>query len=327
MSGDAQYVLRPQSGGEDFPLQGEVLVGRKDDCDLVVSEGHPSRHHARLVVDADGVLLVDLGSANGTFVNGRKIDGEQRLVSGDRVAFDAATYTFVAPGEAVAEGATVVRSVEELDKTMIRSAADLQKELEAAAQPPQPAKPAVTEAPVGSWADPENKANPAGTQIFSRDELAKMVGDYSAAEGASDAPHLQIGTGPDAGSIVQLQLGEGASEWSIGSDPARDVVLRGDGVSSFHAKIVHDGGRWKLVDQMSANGSFINNDKVVTAFLNPNDKIKLGTVEFAIVFPGGGKASTGSKSTGEKSGGGTAMGIAVFAAVLVALGLAYYFLF
>ncbi len=324
MSGDAKYLLRPQSGGEDFPLEGEVLVGRKEDCDLVVTEGHPSRHHARLVVDADGVLLVDLGSANGTFVNGRKIESEQRLASGDRVAFDAATFLFVEPGDAPPEGATVVRSVEELDRTVIRSAADLQKELEAAAAP---AKPAVTEAPVGSWADPENKANPAGTQIFSRDELAKMVGEYSAAEGASDAPHLQIGTGPDAGSIVQLQLGEGASEWSIGSDPARDIVLRGDGVSSFHAKIVHDAGRWKLVDQMSANGSFINNDKVVTAFLNPNDRIKLGTVEFAIVFPGGGKKSSGGGASGGKSGGGAAMGIAVFAGVLVLLGLAYLFLF
>ncbi len=325
MSGDAKFLLRPQTGGEDFPLQGEVLVGRKDDCDLVVSEGHPSRHHARLVVDADGVLLVDLGSANGTFVNGRKIEGEQRLMSGDRVAFDAATYVFIGPGEALPDGATVVRSVEELDRTVIRSAADLQKELEAVAQP---AKPAVTEAPVGSWADPEKKANPAGTQIISRDELAKMVGEYAAAESASDAPHLQIGTGPDAGSIVQLQVGEGASEWSIGSDAARDIVLRGDGVSSYHAKIVHDSGRWKLVDQMSANGSFINNDKVVTAFLNPNDRIKLGTVEFAIVFPGkGGKASSGTKPSGKKSGGSAAVGIAVFAGVLVMLGLAYYFLF
>ena len=232
---------------------------------------------------------------------------------------------FVVPGEEMPTDATVVRSVEDLEKTMIRSADDLQKELEAAA--PAAPQPADSASP-GSWADPENKGNPAGTQMFSREELAKMVGEYSDTPAAGDAPHLQVGTGPDAGAVIQLNL-DGSNEWAIGSDPGRDIVLRGDGVSGFHAKIVHDAGRWKLVDQMSANGSFINNDKVVTAFLSDGDKIKFGTVECAIVFPGGTGAKKSGASAGSSEGGnkGVLIGAATFVGVLVVLAVVYALFF
>ena len=346
MSADAKFLLRPNSGGDEVELTGEVLVGRKEDCDLIITEGHPSRHHARLRVEGDGVFVADLGSANGTFVNGEKVDSERQISPGDVVAFDAAKYTLVAPGAAPDTDATVVMSREQLDATVIRSPEELEKELAAlraeqdkpADPPPAPkaaepkaAEPADAGGSVrpGSWADPSNKAGGAGTQVFTPDQLKAMLedagGPAEVADSPLDTPHLQVLSGEQAGSMIGLEVGQGATEWTVGSDADRDIVLKGEGVSGFHAKIAYDGGRWRLVDQMSANGSFVNGNKVVTAYLSPKDRIKLGAVECVIGFSGG-AAGGGSSKSGGASGGqksGLMMGVGAFVGVLVLLGIAY----
>src|SRR5438132_14219238 len=54
-------------------LADEVLIGRKGDADVVLSNQHISRHHARLVKREDGYFLEDLGSTNGTFINETRV--------------------------------------------------------------------------------------------------------------------------------------------------------------------------------------------------------------------------------------------------------------
>ena len=71
-----QFFLASATG-EKMELTGDVSVGRSTDCDLVVSEGQPSRQHARITVEADGVFVEDLDSTNGTFINGNRIVGAQ----------------------------------------------------------------------------------------------------------------------------------------------------------------------------------------------------------------------------------------------------------
>ena len=58
---------------DDFRPKTEWLIGRGSDCDLVVPEAAVSSHHCRLTQRVDGFLLEDVGSKNGTFVNGAKI--------------------------------------------------------------------------------------------------------------------------------------------------------------------------------------------------------------------------------------------------------------
>jgi hypothetical protein len=73
-----------------------VTVGRADDNDLVLADGEVSRHHARLEPDGQGWRAVDLGSTNGTWVNGVRVN-VATIAVGDEVAFGASRYT-VAPG-------------------------------------------------------------------------------------------------------------------------------------------------------------------------------------------------------------------------------------
>ncbi|MDQ7799884.1 MAG: FHA domain-containing protein [Armatimonadota bacterium] len=77
-------VLRGPGEGAVLVLRGCHTLGRSQTCDLVLADPGVSREHARVERGPDGVEVVDLGSTNGTFVNGRKVT-QCRLRHGDRL--------------------------------------------------------------------------------------------------------------------------------------------------------------------------------------------------------------------------------------------------
>jgi pSer/pThr/pTyr-binding forkhead associated (FHA) protein len=70
-----------------LPLtDGEHLAGRDAECSLVIDGSTVSRSHARIAVLAGTVTVEDLGSTNGTFVNGRQVREPTRLAPGDELS-------------------------------------------------------------------------------------------------------------------------------------------------------------------------------------------------------------------------------------------------
>jgi hypothetical protein len=69
-----------------------VTIGRADECDCVLADPTVSRRHARLRRGGGGWLLADLGSTNGTRLNGWRVAEEVEVRPGDRVSFGAARY-------------------------------------------------------------------------------------------------------------------------------------------------------------------------------------------------------------------------------------------
>jgi pSer/pThr/pTyr-binding forkhead associated (FHA) protein len=68
----------------EFPIDApEFLIGRATDCNLRLSGSAISRHHCIIRLGADEITLVDLGSSNGSFVNGRRVVSQAALHSGD----------------------------------------------------------------------------------------------------------------------------------------------------------------------------------------------------------------------------------------------------
>lgn len=72
--------LIPTGGGEDIPLRKDrVLVGRREDCDIVLRFNNVSGHHCRLILDSGYWFVHDLDSRNGTKVNGYRVTHRKRL--------------------------------------------------------------------------------------------------------------------------------------------------------------------------------------------------------------------------------------------------------
>ena len=64
----------PQAGLTYVLGPGETLIGRGADCDVFFGDVTVSRHHAKLTAEESGLRLEDLGSTNGTYVNGDRAD-------------------------------------------------------------------------------------------------------------------------------------------------------------------------------------------------------------------------------------------------------------
>lgn len=79
-------VVRGRSTSEAVPLSdGITVVGRQEDCQLRIASSQVSRRHCE-IFEKKGLLLVkDLGSSNGTFVNGKKVEGQLVLEHGDEL--------------------------------------------------------------------------------------------------------------------------------------------------------------------------------------------------------------------------------------------------
>ena len=70
-----------------FPIYGECLVGRAKECDIQIAERRLSRRHCKLTHENGRVVLRDLGSQNGTYVNRRRIPAQYQLEHGDVLNF------------------------------------------------------------------------------------------------------------------------------------------------------------------------------------------------------------------------------------------------
>lgn len=122
-TGGQRFALRFISGkyqGGEFPLypDRDILVGRSSDLDMVLVEDMVSRKHAKITVTGDQIFIQDLGSTNGSFVNGEKIR-RARLKEGDRILIGTSIIKVVAVDS---QGA--VTSTEEVRKQMAQVAAD-----------------------------------------------------------------------------------------------------------------------------------------------------------------------------------------------------------
>jgi pSer/pThr/pTyr-binding forkhead associated (FHA) protein len=82
---DVVVVEPPAQAGRRYPLGDEVTVGRAAGCQIIVDDTYVSQLHARLFM-RDGQLLVeDLGSTNGTYLNRAKVSGPMVMQRGDRL--------------------------------------------------------------------------------------------------------------------------------------------------------------------------------------------------------------------------------------------------
>ncbi len=88
--------------GEEFSLsEQQNTIGRTDDNFILLSDSSISRRHAVIHRRGDLYAVEDLGSSNGTRLNGKTVDGRQEITSGDRVEFGSIEFVFIEGDKAV----------------------------------------------------------------------------------------------------------------------------------------------------------------------------------------------------------------------------------
>jgi serine phosphatase RsbU (regulator of sigma subunit) len=112
-------VTPPESQPFDHRFTGEeLIVGRAPDCGLVIADPFLSRHHARLFRRGEELYVEDLGSSNGTLLNGTRISGAATVRPGDGIRISDTSIAVLEGGPAAGagepEGITVLRPVTEL---------------------------------------------------------------------------------------------------------------------------------------------------------------------------------------------------------------------
>jgi hypothetical protein len=81
-------------GGAAYDLTSGAVLGRGKEADIILEDTFSSSKHARLIPQGDAIVLEDLGSTNGTFLNGEPLSGPQPLHDGDRIRIGDSEFTF-----------------------------------------------------------------------------------------------------------------------------------------------------------------------------------------------------------------------------------------
>lgn len=138
-----QWQVKAMTGtisGKMFLIDGTKIIGRDPGCDIVVAGAHVSRRHAELSIRSGKLWVKDLGSSNGSFVNGQRHE-ETQLKNGDEVKFDAVIFKVVGPSD-------VGESFDEADMTQFRPAVAARPAPAPAVSPQPTPTPTAVPAPV-----------------------------------------------------------------------------------------------------------------------------------------------------------------------------------
>ena len=154
--------------------QPSIVVGREDGVDVLIDNPSVSRRHAEIRLGDDGWEVEDLGSSNGTFIRGTKIQGAQPIGLGDEIGFGKFSIVF---GKALGEGEHAPSAA-------------------AAPAPPKPKQPTLTGAGEGTM-----HINPHEVRELLKDSDRKKrahfvweSGGQSGTHYLSDSPAVLIGT-------------------------------------------------------------------------------------------------------------------------------------
>ncbi|MEN6357939.1 MAG: FHA domain-containing protein [Armatimonadota bacterium] len=214
---DVGKLLTPDGTREFILKSGENSIGREN-ADILLTHNTVSRRHAKITVQDEHVSVTDLGSTNGSFVDGKRLTGDEsaELNDGAELMFGSVTVKYQAPlapiEEAVEE--VVAEPSEETDQQSVET--PVESEAEPAVEP-------EAEAEVEST---EEKPAPAG-MLIAKDESMK----FEIAQGTNT-----IGRRDGDNSIAI-------------SDPY---------ISGRHANLMAENGLFSIIDVGSTNGTCVN---------------------------------------------------------------------
>jgi pSer/pThr/pTyr-binding forkhead associated (FHA) protein len=295
----------------DVP-KGELSFGRSDTCNVVLGSRAIGKLHARLQRTSDQVLLQDLQSVNGTFVNGKRIDSIVALANGDVINFAGVrSVTISIDGDAASASDAAIPQAMTMPvfdqewKTRFMWSPDEMAAVEAAraeamalanmrapaVEPAPPARPAVAAKPAAA-PKPEAAPKPVAPKpeavpkpetpaqtVATPQKKPTPVPPAPKPEPPKAAPKIRGARLVSAATTVELGLGT----FTIGRGATADVRVDDPQMSRAHATVAVDESAVMIEDRQTVNGTLINGQEVKgRQRLQNGDAILLGATEFKI---------------------------------------------
>ncbi|HKL49970.1 MAG TPA: FHA domain-containing protein [Wenzhouxiangellaceae bacterium] len=150
--------------------------------------------------------------------------------------------------------------------------------------------------PVHSKKD-AGRAGPQGTQVFSRDQISDILDESGAVDSERELASLVLLTShpesQQAGTVFRLS----SDRLTIGRSSVCDLSIDEPSMSSEHARLVFSDQAWRVINLLSTNGVFVNDEKVFSHRLHDGDEIRLGRVRLRYREP----VSTNRRRTDSKT--------------------------
>lgn len=187
-------VRRGPQPNQVYELTAEVTnLGRDITNDIVINDREVSRHHLRFTRGADGCTMEDLGSTNGTFINGKRVTGALSLKNGDMVGLgETVTLQFEAmrPGAAVPPPQAAAPAPQPTVPSQSQDDARFRPQPQTP-QPQAPADPYQQARPQAQPYQPQPQAQPyqAPQQASPADSYAPQPDYYNQQQGAAAASY------------------------------------------------------------------------------------------------------------------------------------------
>jgi EmrB/QacA subfamily drug resistance transporter len=248
--------------GKMFAVRDGAVLGREAPADVVLADTTQeiSRRHARISVEDGRTMIEDLGSTNGTRLNGKSLTGKSVLGAGDRIQIGSATLEYT-PAPVADPQVTRPRQVESVPP----------EDFEATR-----ARPIVPVPPEDFEATRARPIVPVPPEGFEATRARPIVPAAAAADGT-----LRIVAGPGEGREAGVH-----GNATIGREPECDLQVLDSEVSRRHAKITIRDGSAVIDDLNSANGTYVNGERIVSQYrLAPGDQIEIGEATIELSSP------------------------------------------
>ena len=315
-------ITGPDTGKSIELPMGELVIGRKEPAGLVINHPEISRRHARIFFQNENYFIADLGSSNGTSVNGVPVVTPRPLYAGDVIQLGPdVRLSFTLPAQAQTRPGAQPSGQPQYSKKTMLDANILAGAVEAAAASTPPRliitvagheaeghtlnknritlgraedNDIVVPSPIMSRHHATLELTPAGYEV----RIEPGVTNTLACQGRpvvdrrllangdvlridSETPGMMVSMsfltpGQAPTRLSAVQFGE-KERLTFGRDPGNEVVFDMPSVSRFHAQVTKVGRRYYVSDLRSANGTFVNDERVEgEVWLKPQDTIRIG---------------------------------------------------
>lgn len=259
-------IKNPDGTEQEQDFADQLTIGRAEGNDLILAEGGVSRKHARFFLEGEDLMVEDLGSANGTIVNGERIEGPTKLEPGAAIVL----------GDYEASIKTGSKVRPKVDKSQAKPSGRATGQLK---------RPAALA-----------KAGGEGRSTKVMPVVKPAAGAKRPSRAGSAGPALRGLSGTVTGKSFPL-----SGVMVVGRVAGVDVRVDDDSVSRRHAELEAKGSDVVLRDLGSANGTTVNGNPIAEdTTLAPGDIIQFGVVE--MMYENG--AASGVKAAVRPSRGG-----------------------